>query len=181
MTAALALAAMLLDAGASPARSAIEQLADQVQAEVTAARPEPPVAVAVQAPSTALAESVDKAKSTKDAQDALAEPLEVFNTFFLDGKPFVGGDHPSIADIRWAATLEFLRSIDYEFPAWAEDFMSRMESTLGDAYSEPAGDVHGDNKGGVWHVVNSGGAQASTTKSPSTSGKADDYGYYYKP
>jgi len=84
-----------------------------------------------------------KAKSTKDAQDALAEPLEVFNTFFLDGKPFVGGDHPSIADIRWAATLEFLRSIDYDFPAWAEDFMSRMESTLGEAYSEPAADVRG--------------------------------------
>jgi glutathione S-transferase len=84
-----------------------------------------------------------KAKSTKDAQDALAEPLEVFNTFFLDGKPFVGGDHPSIADIRLAATLEFLRAIDYDFPAWAEDFMSRMESTLGEAYSEPAADVRG--------------------------------------
>jgi glutathione S-transferase len=84
-----------------------------------------------------------KAKSTQDAQDALAEPLEVFNTFFLDGKPFVGGDHPSIADIRWAATLEFLRAIDYDFPAWAEDFMSRMESTLGEAYSEPAADVRG--------------------------------------
>jgi glutathione S-transferase len=84
-----------------------------------------------------------KAKSTQDAQAALAEPLEVFNTFFLDGKPFVGGDHPSIADIRWAATLEFLRAIDYDFPDWAEDFMSRMESTLGEAYSEPAADVRG--------------------------------------
>jgi glutathione S-transferase len=84
-----------------------------------------------------------KAKSTQDAEDALAEPLEAFNTFFLDGKPFVGGDHPSIADIRWAATLEFLRAIDYEFPAWAEEFMSRMESTLGEAYSEPAADVRG--------------------------------------
>jgi glutathione S-transferase len=84
-----------------------------------------------------------KAKSTQDAEDALAEPLEAFNTFFLDGKPFVGGDHPSIADIRWAATLEFLRAIDYDFPAWAEEFMSRMESTLGEAYSEPAADVRG--------------------------------------
>jgi glutathione S-transferase len=84
-----------------------------------------------------------KAKATKDAEAALAEPLEAFNTFFLDGKPFVGGDHPSIADIRWAATLEFLRAIDYEFPAWAEDYMSRMESALGDAYSEPAADVRG--------------------------------------
>ena len=32
---------------------------------------------------------------------------------------------PSIADIRLAATLEFLRAIDYDFPAWAEEYMSR--------------------------------------------------------
>ena len=32
---------------------------------------------------------------------------------------------PSIADIRLAATLEFLRAIDYDFPAWAEDYMAR--------------------------------------------------------
>jgi glutathione S-transferase len=92
---------------------------------------------------TSDADDEIKAKSTKDAEDALAEPLEAFNTFFLDGKPFVGGDHPSIADIRWAATLEFLRAIDYDFPAWAEEYMSRMESALGDAYSEPAADVRG--------------------------------------
>jgi glutathione S-transferase len=84
-----------------------------------------------------------KAKSTKDAEAALAEPLEVFKTFFMGDSRFIGGDSPSIADIRLAATLEFLRSIDYDFPAWAEDFMSAMESTLGDAYSEPAADVRG--------------------------------------
>jgi len=84
-----------------------------------------------------------KAKAAKDAEEALAEPLEVFNTFFLDGKPFIGGDHPSIADIRLAATLEFLRAIDYDFPAWAEEYMSRMEETLGEAYSEPVADVRG--------------------------------------
>jgi glutathione S-transferase len=86
-----------------------------------------------------------KAKAAKDAEEALAEPLEVFNSFFMDGgrKPFIGGDQPSIADIRLAATLEFLRSIDYQFPQWAEDYMSRMEETLGDAYSEPVADVRG--------------------------------------
>jgi glutathione S-transferase len=84
-----------------------------------------------------------KAKATKDAQDALAEPLEVFYSFFMGDNRFIGGDQPSIADIRLAATLEFLRAIDYEFPAWAEEYMSAMESTLGDAYSEPAGDVRG--------------------------------------
>ena len=56
---------------------------------------------------------------------------------------FIGGDHPSIADIRLAATLEFLRAIDYDFPAWAEEYLSAMESALGDAYSEPAADVRG--------------------------------------
>jgi glutathione S-transferase len=84
-----------------------------------------------------------KAKAAKDAEAALAEPLEVFKTFFMDGKRFIGGDHPSIADIRLAATLEFLRAIDYEFPPWAEEYMSAMESELGAAYSEPAADVRG--------------------------------------
>jgi glutathione S-transferase len=84
-----------------------------------------------------------KAKSTQDAVDALAEPLEVFHSFFMGGNRFIGGDSPSIADIRLAATLEFLRAIDYPFPGWAEDYMSAMESALGDAYSEPAADVRG--------------------------------------
>jgi glutathione S-transferase len=84
-----------------------------------------------------------KARSTQDAEDALAEPLEVFHTFFIGDNRFIGGDSPSIADIRLAATLEFLRAIDYDFPAWAEDYMSAMESALGDAYSEPAADVRG--------------------------------------
>ena len=92
---------------------------------------------------TSTADDDIKAQSTKDAEDALAEPLEVFHSYFMDGQKFIGGDHPSIADIRLAATLEFLRVIDYQFPQWAEDFMKRMEETLGEAYSEPAGDVRG--------------------------------------
>ena len=82
-----------------------------------------------------------KEKARQDAEDALAKPLEAFHAFFLDGRRFVGGDTPSIADIRWAATLEFLRAIDYDFPAWAEEYLSRMEEALGAAYSEPATDV----------------------------------------
>jgi glutathione S-transferase len=92
---------------------------------------------------TSEADDEMKAKAQKDAEAALAEPLEAFRTHFLEGKTFVGGDQPSIADIRWAATLEFLRGIDYEFPAWAEEYMSAVESALGDAYSEPAADVRG--------------------------------------
>ena len=59
------------------------------------------------------------------------------------GQAFIGGDDPSIADIRLAATLEFLRAIDYEFPAWAEEYLGAMEDALGEAYSEPATDVRG--------------------------------------
>jgi glutathione S-transferase len=92
---------------------------------------------------TSEADDAMKAKAQQDAEAALAEPLEVYNTFFLAGKPFIGGDSPSIADFRFAATLEFLRAIDYDFPSWAEEYMSRMEETLGDAYSEPAADVRG--------------------------------------
>jgi glutathione S-transferase len=84
-----------------------------------------------------------KAQAQKDAEAALADPLDVYRAFFLDGKRFIGGDGPSIADIRLAATLEFLRAIDYEFPAWAEEYMTRIETRLGEAYSEPAADVRG--------------------------------------
>jgi glutathione S-transferase len=84
-----------------------------------------------------------KAKARADAEAALADPLDVYRAYFLDGQKFIGGDSPSIADFRLAATLEFLRAIDYEFPAWAEEYMSAMESTLGEAYSEPVADVRG--------------------------------------
>ena len=40
-------------------------------------------------------------------------------------------------------TLEFLHAIDYEFPEWVNEYMTRLESALGDAYSEPAADVRG--------------------------------------
>jgi glutathione S-transferase len=92
---------------------------------------------------TSEADDDMKAKAAKDAEAALADTLEVFNTYFLAGRPFIGGDHPSIADIRFAATLEFLRAIDYPFPQWADDFMARMEDNLGAAYTEPAADVRG--------------------------------------
>jgi glutathione S-transferase len=90
---------------------------------------------------TSEADDALKAQAQRDATEALAQPLQAFRNFFLDGRQFVGGDKPSIADIRWAVTLEFLRVIDYEFPAWAEVYMAAVESALGDAYSEPAAEV----------------------------------------
>ena len=84
-----------------------------------------------------------KARAAADAAAAIAGPLEAYRTFFLAGNTFIGGDTPSIADIRFAATLEFLHAIDYDFPTWVEDYLRAVESALGDAYSEPAADVRG--------------------------------------
>jgi len=84
-----------------------------------------------------------KSEAQKAAAAAIAEPLEVFHSFFRDGKPFIGGKNPSIADIRLAATLEFLAVIDYALPKWAKEYMAALEKKLGKAYAEPAGDVRG--------------------------------------
>lgn len=84
-----------------------------------------------------------KAKARKDAEEALAEPLEVFRSYFVrDG--FIGdGETPSIADIRLAASLEFVAMNDTPLPQWATDYVARVEAALGDAYAEPAADVRG--------------------------------------
>jgi glutathione S-transferase len=84
-----------------------------------------------------------KAQAVKDATNALADPLAAFEKFFLRDRKFIGGDRPSIADIRFAASFEFLRVIDYPFSPRVEQFLSDMEETLGEAYSEPAADVRG--------------------------------------
>jgi hypothetical protein len=49
-----------------------------------------------------------KETARQAAAAAIAEPLEVFHKFYMGGNPFIGGDTPSIADIRLASTLEFL-------------------------------------------------------------------------
>ena len=84
-----------------------------------------------------------KTRARKAAEDAIAHPLQVFHDYFVrDG--FIGdGDSPSIADIRFAATLEFLALHDTPLPKWAQDYVHRVETKLGKAYSEPAADVRG--------------------------------------
>jgi len=84
-----------------------------------------------------------KVRAQQDAKAARADPLSAYERYFLADRKFIGGDSPSIADIRLAASLEFLRSIDYEFTPRMEEFMSDMEDALGTAYSEPAADVRG--------------------------------------
>ncbi|MDX6439194.1 MAG: glutathione S-transferase [Gaiellaceae bacterium] len=92
---------------------------------------------------TSEADDNMKAAAQQAAATALAEPIDVYRAFFLDGKRFIGGDAPSIADIRLAATFEFLNAIDYDVPPWARAYMAAMEESLGEAYAEPAGDVRG--------------------------------------
>jgi len=89
------------------------------------------------------ASPADKAKAQKQAEEAIAEPLNVFKVFYLGDNKFIGGASPSIADMRVASTLEFLAAIDYPMPAWAKAYIADMESALGKAYLEPAGDVRG--------------------------------------
>ena len=89
------------------------------------------------------ASDAKKEEARKAAADAIAEPLDVFHKFFIGDQPFIGGATPSIADIRLAASLEFLKVIDYKLPRWAESYLAAIEKSLGTAYSEPAADVRG--------------------------------------
>jgi glutathione S-transferase len=89
------------------------------------------------------ATAAEREKAQKAAVAAVDETLAAFRKFFLEGKTFVGGDHVSIADIRLAASLEFLKVTDYHFPARAKTYMAAAAKALGDAYAEPAKDVEG--------------------------------------
>jgi glutathione S-transferase len=93
----------------------------------------------------ATSEASDEAKEVarKAAEAAIPGILEVYRDFFLAEGDFIGGDRPSIADIRLACTLEFLAVTDMELPDWTKEYMERVETALGDAYSEPAADVRG--------------------------------------
>jgi glutathione S-transferase len=94
--------------------------------------------------STSEASDEDKEAARKAAEGELPRLLEVYRRFFGIDRGFIGGgDTPSIADIRLASTLEFTAVTDLELPEWTKDYVERVESALGEAYSEPAGDVRG--------------------------------------
>jgi glutathione S-transferase len=92
--------------------------------------------------STSAASDEEKETARKAAEEAIARILDVYPKFFFTDAGFIGGDTPTIADIRLACTLEFLAVTD-ALPAWAREYIDRVEAALGDAYSEPAGDVRG--------------------------------------
>jgi glutathione S-transferase len=91
---------------------------------------------------TSEASDEDKETARRAAEDAIPRILDTYRKFYgTDGGFIGGGDSPSIADIRLVCTLEFLAVLDTELPDWTKDYMQRVESALGDAYSEPAADV----------------------------------------
>ncbi|HEV8686157.1 MAG TPA: glutathione S-transferase family protein [Gaiellaceae bacterium] len=92
---------------------------------------------------TSDASDDEKEAARKAAEAELPRMLEVYRDFFLTDAGFIGGDRPTIADIRFASTLEFLAVTDIELPSWVREYMDRVESALGEAYSEPAADVRG--------------------------------------
>jgi glutathione S-transferase len=92
---------------------------------------------------TSEASDEDKEAARKAAEDAIPGILDVYRDFFLTDGDFIGGDQPSIADIRLASTLEFLAVTDAELPGWVQDYLARVESAFGEAYTEPAADVRG--------------------------------------
>jgi glutathione S-transferase len=92
---------------------------------------------------TSEASDEEKEHARKAAEDAIPRILETYRDFFGADGGFIGGGQPSIADIRLACTLEFLAVTDLELPEWTKEYLERVESALGDAYTEPAGDVRG--------------------------------------
>ena len=93
---------------------------------------------------TSEASEEEKEAARKAAEDAIPRILETYRRFYgTDGGFIGGGDSPTIADIRLVCTLEFLAVLDAELPDWSKDYMQRVESALGEAYSEPAADVRG--------------------------------------
>jgi glutathione S-transferase len=93
---------------------------------------------------TSEASDEEKEAARKAAEAAIPRLLDTYRKFYGTERGFIGGgDSPSIADIRLVCTLEFLAVMDTELPEWTKDYMRRVESALGDAYSEPAADVRG--------------------------------------
>ena len=91
---------------------------------------------------TSEASDEDKEAARKAAEEAIPRIIDTYRKFYGTADGFIGGgDSPTIADIRLVCTLEFLAVSDLELPPWVSEYMQRVESALGDAYSEPATDV----------------------------------------
>ena len=77
------------------------------------------------------ASAAEKEKAQKAAVEAVGETLAALHKFFLEGKTFIGGDHPSIADIRLAASLEFLKVDRLPLSRMGQDLHGRGSQGFG--------------------------------------------------
>jgi len=70
-------------------------------------------------------------KLIQEVDKAHAKDKKVFSSYFLQGKPFVGGSEPSIADIMIAVTLEQSAILGVDHKAEAE-FLTRVREAFPD-------------------------------------------------
>ena len=85
-----------------------------------------------------------KAQAQRDATAALARAARgVPGRSSSTAKPFIGGDRRRSPTSGSPPRSSSCTRSTTSFPAWASEYMSAIESTLGDAYSEPAADVRG--------------------------------------
>ena len=84
----------------------------------------------------------DLAAAGRLLQGLLAEPLDVYRAFFLEAS---ASSAASPVDRRHAprGDAQVPKAIDYDFPAWTQEYTTRDGGRAGDAYSEPAADVRG--------------------------------------
>ena len=89
------------------------------------------------------ADAMAKDLAQKAALAAIAEPLDVFHKFYMDGKN-VYWRHRTV-DCGYSTCSDARVSLCHRLslPHWAKEYIAAMESALGSAYVEPAADVRG--------------------------------------
>ena len=91
---------------------------------------------------TSAADDAMKAQAQQDAEAAIAEPLDVYRASSSTGSSSSAATHRRSPTSAWPRRSSSSRD-RLRVPGLGEEYMSRMETTLGDAYSEPAADVRG--------------------------------------
>jgi glutathione S-transferase len=84
-----------------------------------------------------------KKKAQQECIAALGDVLDNFRTFFLPrSEKWIGHNAtPTIADIRFASTVEYLDVLPYKLPPWLVEYMAQIELALGRSYLDVAHDV----------------------------------------
>merc|ERR1712059_6530 len=76
------------------------------------------------------------AKVVDGAVKAHEQQKKVVDEYFLAGKPFIGGDNASIADLLWVSTVEQIAVAGID-PSITQDHIGRLREAVGaDIYDE---------------------------------------------